>query len=239
MSFRIRHAGLRAAVWFASGGWALLFAGCGDSKPVTPARSEWRELFDGESLAGWRQSPFEGESGARVVTPFRDGRGAIIIEAGTTLSGVTWIDGSELPRTNYEVALEAMRLAGSDFFCGLTFPIGDDACTFIVGGWGGTMVGISSIDDVDASENETSTAMEFEDNRWYRIRVRVTDAKLQAWIDDVIFVDIERQGRTFSLRPGDIQKSLPLGIATYMTRAAIRDVRLRQLPPANADAAQR
>ena len=36
-------------------------------------------------------------------------------------------------------------------------------------------------------------------------------------------------GRLIGLRPGDIQKSLPLGIASYMTRAALRDIRLRRL----------
>jgi hypothetical protein len=71
--------------------------------------------------------------------------------------------------------------------------------------------------------------MEFEMNRWYRIRVRVTEQKIEAWIDDVQKVDLETKGRIIALRPGDIQKSLPLGIAAYMTRAAVRDIRLRRL----------
>jgi hypothetical protein len=70
--------------------------------------------------------------------------------------------------------------------------------------------------------------MNFADRRWYRVRVRVTDAKIEAWIDGTQVVDLERAGRVFSMRPGDIQKSRPLGIATYMTRAAVRDLRLRR-----------
>jgi hypothetical protein len=130
---------------------------------------------------------------------------------------------------NYEISLEAMRLEGADFFCGLTFPVGKAACTLVVGGWGGMVVGISNIDRLDASQNETTQEMQFDDRRWYRIRARVTEQKIEAWIDDEKRIDFATTGRVLSLRPGDIQKSLPLGIATYMTRAAVRDIRLRRL----------
>ena len=197
--------------------------------PKDAAVGEWVSLFDGKALGSWAPSEFEFVGGAKVEAPFRGGPGAIIIEKGTTLSGITWTDGAALPRTNYELTLEAMKLAGSDFFCGLTFPVGKDACTFIVGGWSGMVVGISSIDDMDASENETTDGMDFADNRWYRIRVRVTPEKIEAWIGEKQMVDLELKGKKISLRPGDIQKSLPLGIATYMTRAAVRDIRMRRL----------
>ncbi len=209
-------------------GWlrlAMLLA-CAEQVPAAPGA--WTELFDGKTLAGWAQSGFEGEAAVGVQDLFRDGRGAIVIEQGTTLSGVTWTRGSSLPRSNYEIELEARRVSGSDFFCGLTFPVGEAACSLIVGGWGGTVVGLSSIDRADASQNETSSEMEFSDRRWYRIRVRVTDEKIEAWIDGTQKVDCRREGHRFSLRPGDIQKSLPLGVASYMTRAAVRDIRLRR-----------
>ena len=194
---------------------------------VAPAAERTRPLFDGRTLAGWALSGFESEGSVRVEAPFREGGGAIVIEAGTTLSGVTWTRGAELPRNNYEVSLEAMRLAGGDFFCGLTFPVEAAACTLVVGGWGGTVVGLSSVDRVDASGNETTREREFADQRWYRIRVRVAAGRITAWIDDEQVVDLPTAGRRISLRPGEIQKSLPLGIATYMTRAAVRDIRLR------------
>lgn len=206
-----------------------------NAQPAPPAKSGsvasagWQELFDGATLAGWMQSGFEAEGPVRVQKSFRDGRGAIVIEKGTTLSGITWRRGGALPRTNYEITLEAMKLEGSDFFCGLTFPVGPSACSFIVGGWSGMVVGISSIDYADASENETTTGMDFAMNRWYRIRVRVTDTTIEAWIDDQQMVDLATTGKKISIRPGDIQQSLPLGVATYMTSAAIRDIRLRRI----------
>lgn len=197
--------------------------------PKAAAAENGRALFDGKTLTGWMQSGFEMEANVKVENPFRGGPGAIVIEPGATLSGITWTKGSELPRTNYEITFEAMRISGGDFFCGLTFPVGASACSFIVGGWGGTLVGISSIDGFDASENETTCGWNIVDGQWYRFRVRVTDAKLEAWIDESQLIDVELKGKKLSLRPGDIQKSLPLGFATYMTRAAVRDIRLRKL----------
>jgi hypothetical protein len=71
--------------------------------------------------------------------------------------------------------------------------------------------------------------MDFQANRWYRIRVRVTPAKIEAWIDDTNMVDLETNGRTIALRFGDIDRSLPLGIATYQTAAAVSEIRIRRL----------
>lgn len=186
-------------------------------------------LFDGRTLAGWVPSGFEGERGVRVECDFEPGRAAIVIEAGTTLGGITSTLGARLPRMNYEVAFEAMRVAGGDFFGALTFPVENTACTLVLGGWGGAVVGISSIDGVDASGNETTREMEFADRRWYRVRVRVTPGRIEAWIDETKVVDLATAGRRLSLRPGDIQKARPLGISTYMTKAAVRAVVLKRL----------
>lgn len=216
--------------------WFALLAGLAPSRSASgadPSKSgtapRWESLFDGQTLAGWAQSGFEAEGEVEIVDPFRHGPGAIVLKEGLTLSGVTRLNRAALPRMNYEITLAAMRIAGSDFFCGLTFPVGKSACSFIVGGWGGRVVGISNVDGVDASENETSSRMAFADQVWYRIRVRVTDGRIEAWIDGEKKVDLATAGRRLSLRPGDIQKSLPLGIASYQTRAAIRDIRLRRL----------
>ena len=188
-----------------------------------------KPLFDGKTLAGWVKSGFEGEGDVKVANPFREGRAAIVIEKGTTLSGITSTRRTELPRTNYELSFDAMRLGGLDFFCALTFPVDRSACTLVVGGWGGSVVGLSSIDRQDASQNETSQQMEFDDNRWYRIRVRVTGERIEAWIDDQKKIDVSTQGRRIGMRPGEIEKSRPLGFATYMTRAAFREITLRRL----------
>lgn len=190
-----------------------------------------RALFDGVSLAGWKPSAFDSQGAVRIEPAFRGERPAIILERSDHLSGISRTDAPSLPRMNYEISLEAMRLAGSDFFCGLTFPVGDSAVTFVAGGWGGMVVGISCIDNSDASDNETTTSRDFKSDRWYRIRVRVTPKKLEAWIDEEKAVDFETEGRRLDLRFGEIKHSLPLGIAAYETKAALRDITLRLLPP--------
>lgn len=124
-----------------------------------------------------------------------------------------------------------MKREGNDFFCGLTFPVNDSFCTLIIGGWGGSVVGISSLDGGDASENDTSTSLFFERNRWYHIRLQVRPDKIKAWIDKDNIVDVGIAGRKVSMRIGDIELSKPLGIATWQTSASYKNLTLKSVPP--------
>jgi hypothetical protein len=135
-----------------------------------------------------------------------------------------------LPKANYELRMEAQRSEGSDFFAGITFPINDSFLTWINGGWGGTVVGLSSIDGNDASENETSVSRDFQRGRWYRLWFAVTPDRVRAWIDDELVIDVTLTNREVSLRPGEIELSKPFGIATYNTTSRIRKIEWRPLP---------
>src|SRR5207237_8509807 len=104
--------------------------------------------------------------------------GAVVMERGADMTGVVYGRG-DFPKADYEVSLEGKRLAGNEFFCTTTFPVGDDICSLVVGGWGGATVGLWSIDVLDASMNETSSNKEFEAGKWYRVRVRVTKDRIQ------------------------------------------------------------
>ena len=64
--------------------------------------AEWRSLFDGKSLAGWKPTKFSGQGEVLVEN------GRIILGEGNDLTGLN-LDG-EIPKTNYEVALEATRI---------------------------------------------------------------------------------------------------------------------------------
>jgi hypothetical protein len=178
-------------------------------------------LFDGTNLGQWKITDFGGQGKVYV----RDG--SIMLEMGNNLTGVTW--GGVVLRMNYEINLDAMRVDGEDFFCGLTFPVGDSFVTFVVGGWGGAVCGISCVDYYDASDNETTVKAYFDTNRWYHIRVRVTGGKLQCWIDDDQCVDLETKGKKLGVRL-DVKDSKPLGIASWRTAAAIKNIRLTRLP---------
>jgi hypothetical protein len=177
-------------------------------------------LFDGETLANWESSNF-GPQGLVYVSD-----GAIVLRMGDGPTGITWAD--SFPKENYEVTLEAKRVMGIDFFCGLTFPVKDDFCSFIVGGWAGSVVGLSTIDGLDASENETTTLMRFNKDEWYKIKVRVTSEKIEAWINDEKIVDLLYLGRKIGIRP-EVELSCPFGIATWKTSGAIRNIYLSVL----------
>ena len=185
------------------------------------AESGSQALFDGKTLGNWQPSKFGGDGVVRVEN------GQIVLQAGKPFTGVTW-SGPELPTTNYEIALQAMRVEGRDFFAGITFPVGDSSCSLILGGWGGTVIGLSSVNGEDASQNQTSQSTEFEQGRWYNVRIRVTDAAIETWLDDKQIIKQDLKGNKISIRV-DMEPSLPLGIASYRTKAALRDLRLRKL----------
>ncbi|MGV3723048.1 MAG: 3-keto-disaccharide hydrolase [Actinomycetota bacterium] len=187
----------------------------------------WKPLFDGESLAGWKRTEFAGGGEVRVEKSFKGGPAAIVVDAGENLSGFNWT--KEAPKMNYEITLEALKIQGNDFMCGLTFPVGDSHASLILGGWGGVVTGISSIDGSDASENQTTRQLDFFKDRWYKVRLRVTPDKLEAWLDEKQIVDQEIKGHKISLRPGSISLSTPIGICTYQTSAAYRNIKLRTL----------
>jgi len=191
--------------------------------PGLPDAEGWMSLFDGKSLAGWKMSDFVKPGEVKVV----GGEIALVMGKEGDLTGITWA-GGEIPRTNYEFEVKAKRTDGGDFFCGLTFPIGKSCASFIVGGWGGSLVGISCLDGYDASENETTKTMTFESNKWYTVRVRVTDERLQAFIDDEKMVDVEIKDRKLSVR-WEVEASQPLGLAAWRTSANWKDLRIRKI----------
>jgi hypothetical protein len=83
---------------------------------------------------------------------------------------------------------------------------------------------------MDASENETTKMLDFENGRWYRVRLRVTQRKIEAWIDDDPVVDAEPGERKVSVR-WEVEPSQPLGVAAWRTKAAIRSIEMRLLKP--------
>jgi hypothetical protein len=196
-------------------------------KPAKPAEQDgkarkWVSLFDGKTLKGWKPTEFGGEGDVKVED------GNLVLDMGNDLTGVTATQ--QVPKVNYEVELEAMRVAGSDFFCGLTFPVKDSPCTLVVGGWGGGVVGLSSLNGFDASENETSTYKKFDNGKWYPIRLRVTDQRITAWIGGEEVVDVDIRDTKLTVRI-EVESSRPFGIASWRTKAALRKIRVRELTP--------
>jgi len=177
-------------------------------------------IFDGKSLAGWKVAKFGGDGKVWVKD------GVVHLGMGDGCTGMTWT--GPILREDYEVSLKAKRVEGNDFFCGLTFPVGKDPVSLVLGGWGGDLVGLSCIDGYDAAENVTTSVMAFKKNRWYDIRAKVTGKRIQCFVDDKEIVNVERENRKFSVR-WEVEQNVPLGIATWKTHGAMRNIRLRKL----------
>ena len=191
-------------------------------EPKTPAKVT--KLFDGKSLAGWKvleELSFEKHGKVEVQA------GELILNAGQVGTGIVWKE--KPPRENYELTLQARRREGSDFFCGMTFPVGQEYCTLVLGGWGGSVTGLSNIDDASAVENETTGYVPFKQNQWYAIRLLVTKEKIAAWVDKEEIVSILRKDRRFAVW-WEQEPARPLGIVTWQTTAGFKDIELRALP---------
>lgn len=209
--------------------YPIFIISCSDGRkskrPEVVATKEIKDstfLFDGKSLDGWEITNF-GPQGPVYVSG-----NEIILGMGDGCTGITWK--RAFPRTDYEVSLDAMRVAGNDFFCGMTFPAGNEPCTLIIGGWGGATVGLSSIDGKDASENVTTTLRNFEKNKWYHIRLVVAGGVIKSWIDSVKVVDFTIGTRKLSIRP-EVGLSRPFGIASWNTTSALKNIRVERMIP--------
>jgi len=119
---------------------SLLATACGQKEAPTEDDRGWAEL----------KGKWEGVSGGLVENgePLTVGWGEMMTTARWT---------GEVPEPPFELEFEAKRVDGSDFFCTVTFPVRkDEYVSLVAGGWGGAVVGISSMDGKDASENETT-----------------------------------------------------------------------------------
>lgn len=177
--------------------------------------SKWKPLLEKDSLKGWEITNFGGEGTAEV------NEGVLRLDRGEPMTGITTIR-KDFPKENFEMRWKASRVDGSDFFAGVTFPVGDEFCSLICGGWGGGLVGLSSINNSDASENETTGFHQFKNKQWYAFRVRVDKKTITAWIDDKEILKVEREGKKFSLR-GEVFKSKPLGYCVFQSIVDVKE----------------
>lgn len=196
----------------------------------TSATDDEVKLFDGKSLEGWRvieKFDFRGHGPVQVE------EGVIQLGRGKPATGISWK--SELPRSNYRITFEGQRVEGSDFFCGLTFPVKDEYCTVILGGWGGQIVGLSNIDGFSAIENETTQVYEFENGKWYSIEITVLDDRITVMIGDEKKIDLEIRNQKFSIW-WEQEPVTPLGLVSWNTSAAIKNLRMVKVKPKQAAA---
>ena len=192
------------------------------------ATENWIPLFDGESLEGWSMPVFGGDGEVEVRG------GNLVIGRGAMMTGIRYE--REFPTINYEIRYEARRTQGFDFFAACTFPVGESFCTFINGGWGGGLTGLSSINGFDASENETARFYDYRDNIWHRFHIQVMDDMIQVWItaqdregnwgEEESVIRLATEGKELSTRfEADLYK--PLGFTTWSSEGQLRNIEYR------------
>ncbi len=195
---------------------------------ATPSATDWRLLFDGSTLDGWKPAEMMGSGKVHV----RDR--ALVLEGGDPMSGVVYAHG-DFPTVDYEVAWEGRRVDGEDFFCTAVFPFDDRYCSFVTGGWGGSIVGLSNINYDNASANVTTNSREFERGRWYSFRLRVVGERIVAWIDDERVVNLDAAGMHVDVHRACVPCK-PFGLTSYKTTGEVRNIRVRRLNEAEKNA---
>ena len=69
---------------------AVTLGTAGDAGKPPPEKAAWRSLFDGKTLAGWKETNFGGEGEVRVED------GAIVLERGNDMTGISFA-GKDFP----------------------------------------------------------------------------------------------------------------------------------------------
>ncbi|MBA61598.1 MAG: hypothetical protein CMJ76_04460 [Planctomycetaceae bacterium] len=182
-------------------------------------------LLNETDLIGWevvKDYDFKNHGSVEVE------EGVLKLGKGSPASGVRVK--REFPKMNYEVEFEARRVEGSDFFCGLTFPINDSYCTLIIGGWGGGVVGLSNIDTMAAIENETTRYLEVKDKQWYQVALTVSEEQIQVWIDNLEYANVKTKKHKFDIW-WEQEPARPFGFVCWNTSAEFRNIRLKPVAP--------
>jgi eukaryotic-like serine/threonine-protein kinase len=218
--------GTLPAAWPRTDARTTTSAAAGGSMPtVDEARwGPWEDLLDGKSLGGWKVIRTGGEFAKQGWVRPESGR-QLVLEKGEPATGIVWK--SDVPRVDYEISLEALRQGGAGGMCDLVFPVEETACKLAVGGWDNTVVCLGL---VDGKWDAASHKVVFKDNRWYRIRLRVTRSAIEAWVDDEKVIDFNPAGHKISLTTPVVCMQ-PLGLRTWVTATTFRNVRLRRLNP--------
>lgn len=199
----------RSLCWLSLGAALPLLFGCA----VKPA---WQRI---DLAASWRPFQFGGDGAHHSSAD------ELTLEPGSPLTGGTFA--VALPNDHYEIAFDARRITGIDFFCGLTFPVARGELTFVLGGWGGAVCGLSSLDGLDAAANATRTLRAFANGKDFDVRIRIEGESVRVWIDGEPFLSADLTGKDVAVR-AEVEPCRPFGFCCYLTTARISRLRWRR-----------
>jgi hypothetical protein len=194
--------------------------------PASWTPGEWQDLFGAGNKKKWTlvASVAGGIPGRRAGVKV----GMSVLQAAKGRCGLQWQD--EFPRTNYEVTFLANRDEGKRVGS-VVFPVGDVSCAWCLGGTGdGTHMGVGLIDGRGYRDkgNPTKRRWRFEKGRWYSLRLRVTDERIEMWVGKQQVVDLTRANHRFG--ENDVVETLkPFGFQAFECTLGIKSLRVRTL----------
>lgn len=218
-----------SAAFFVDGVWSDEPIAKPSAKPdAREADAKPRQLLVGDTLGLWKEADYGGQGVVEMK------KGVLSLGSGDPITAVRWAgklgDGpKQFPKTNYRLAYEARRTLGRDFFGTVTFPVGEESCSLVVGGWGGGLTGLSSLNGDDAANNSTTGYTAFENDKWYRFAITVTPEKITATQDgEELFPAIQVDEQQIGIRI-EMEPCRPLGIATFTSGGDVRNLTVTRL----------
>ncbi|HUT35124.1 MAG TPA: protein kinase [Planctomycetota bacterium] len=209
-----------------------------DERPPTPRAvveagpGEWQSLFDGKTLTGWKPLSSAHFTGKDLVSV---SEGSIELRGEGSAAGVTYT--GSVPRMDYEIQFEAMRVKGGGRMAALVFPYGDAHALWALGFHSGS-VGIDMVDNRNDNNwrNPTYKRVEIRSGAWHRWRLSVTRERIQGWLDDKVVLNLATAGHPLSIA-GEFAVGAPLALCADQDSAGrIRNIRLRRIEPGAAEA---
>jgi len=145
------------------------------------------------------------------------------LEPGAPLSGVTFT--GPLPTPPYTLAVEFTKRYGSDFPLAVTFPVAGSHLSLVLGGWGGTVCGLSSLDGLDAARNATRFVHAFPAGVRTVVELDVEAERVAVRLDGVQVLDASLAGHAVGVR-AELEPCKPLGLAAFATATTIHRFRV-------------
>jgi hypothetical protein len=176
----------------------------------------------------WKVANFGGEGDVY----FKEGK--LNLDYGNPLTGLTYAGDIDAllgdTKDNYAITLTAQRVEGVDMFLGVTFPVGDEGhVSLVLGGWAGAITGLSNLDGLNASENDTTQYHNMPEGQWFDVKIRVTPEKIECWLDDKQLVDVMRDDYEIYDTHSAVVLTKPLGLFSYDTWGRVKNVKVWKL----------
>ncbi len=200
---------------------------CALAAALAAASDEWRSLFDGKSLNGWRLMAVHGgnggvwtvEGGALVADQDKDHKGGLL--------------GTERKYSDYEIELEFKADYPVD--TGLFLRVRDDGMGYQItidyrkDGFVGSLYAPAEGGFIQQNKNWERY---FKKDAWNRLRARIEGqpAHVAAWLNDVKMVDF-KDNRDRYPREGYVGLQVHGGEGAWgeTSKARFRNIRIREL----------